>query len=124
MLTRQSLPLVTALCLSVLIAGGLTGCQSKGSDNNKATETSTAEAPATEKPAEAKADAATPAPDPSSIPANKIADAATILARPQVPILCYHQIRDWRPKDSKTAKDYIIPVASFRDQMQMLADSG
>lgn len=55
---------------------------------------------------------------------DKVASAATILARPQVPILCYHQIRDWRAKDSKAAKDYIVPVAEFRAQMKMLADSG
>ncbi|TGE19987.1 polysaccharide deacetylase family protein [Hymenobacter elongatus] len=66
----------------------------------------------------------TPAPDPNSIPAGSIADAATITARPQVPILCYHQIRDWRAKDSKGAKDYIVPVQKFRDQIKMLADSG
>ncbi|MDB5130895.1 MAG: polysaccharide deacetylase family protein [Mucilaginibacter sp.] len=49
---------------------------------------------------------------------------ATIMARKQVPIVCYHQIRDWRPTDSKTSKDYIIPVASFKQHMKMLADSG
>ncbi|HTN21838.1 MAG TPA: polysaccharide deacetylase family protein [Pelobium sp.] len=54
----------------------------------------------------------------------KPADAATILARKQVPILCYHQIRDWRDKDSKSARDYIIPVNTFKAQMKMLADSG
>lgn len=54
----------------------------------------------------------------------KIADAATILARKQVPVLCYHQIRDWREKDSKSARDYIIPVATFKAQIKMLADSG
>ncbi|HEX8425971.1 polysaccharide deacetylase family protein [Hymenobacter sp.] len=64
------------------------------------------------------------APDPASIPASRIADAATITARPQVPILCYHQIRDWRPRDSKGAKDYIVPVEQFKKQIQMLADSG
>ncbi|MGZ5221939.1 MAG: hypothetical protein ACXWC7_17770, partial [Chitinophagaceae bacterium] len=51
-------------------------------------------------------------------------DAATILSRPEVPILCYHQVRDYRPSDSKTAKDYIVPVDVFRDQMKLLADSG
>ena len=61
---------------------------------------------------------------PATIPAGQRADAATILARPQVPILCYHQIRDWTAKDSKNAKDYIIPVAQFKAQMKMLADSG
>ena len=50
--------------------------------------------------------------------------AAAIIARPQVPVLCYHQIRDWRPTDSKQAKDYIVPVAAFEAQLKMLADSG
>jgi peptidoglycan/xylan/chitin deacetylase (PgdA/CDA1 family) len=54
----------------------------------------------------------------------KIADAATILARKQVPILCYHQIRDWTAKDSKSAKDYIIPVKTFKEHIKLLADSG
>ena len=54
----------------------------------------------------------------------KPANAATILAREQVPVLCYHQIRNWRDKDSKAAKDYIVPVAEFKAQMKMLSDSG
>jgi peptidoglycan/xylan/chitin deacetylase (PgdA/CDA1 family) len=52
------------------------------------------------------------------------ADAATIMARKQVPVLCYHQIREWRPSDSKVARDYIVPPAVFREQIKMLADSG
>ena len=67
---------------------------------------------------------ATPAPAPGSIPASKTGDAAGILARPQVPILCYHQIRDWTARDSKGAKDYIVPIAAFKAQIKMLADSG
>ncbi len=59
--------------------------------------------------------------DPSKI---KIASAATVNGRKQVPILCYHQIRDWREKDSKSAKDYIIPIAAFKSHLKMLADSG
>jgi len=54
----------------------------------------------------------------------KPADAATILSRKQVPILCYHQIRDWRAGDSQTAKDYITPVSTFKAHVKMLADSG
>ena len=54
----------------------------------------------------------------------KVADAATILARPEVPILCYHQVRNWKPTDSKSARDYIVPEEAFRAQMKMLADSG
>ncbi|MGI4871533.1 MAG: polysaccharide deacetylase family protein [Janthinobacterium lividum] len=67
---------------------------------------------------------ATPGPDPSTIPAAKASDGAAIHARPQIPILCYHQIRDWTARDSKGAKDYIIPIAQFKAQMKMLADSG
>lgn len=57
-------------------------------------------------------------------PSGKIADAATILSRKQVPILCYHQIRDWTVSDSKSAKDYIIPVESFKAHIKLLADGG
>lgn len=38
--------------------------------------------------------------------------------------MCYHQVRDWREKDSKQAKDYIIPEDRFKDHIKMLADSG
>ena len=54
----------------------------------------------------------------------KVATSAEVIARKQVPILCYHQIRDWRAKDSKTAKDYIVPIANFKEKIKMLADSG
>ena len=57
-------------------------------------------------------------------PLPEMADAATILSRVQVPILCYHQIRDYKSSDSKATRDYIVPDASFREQMQSLADSG
>ena len=53
-----------------------------------------------------------------------IAAADTILKRKQVPILCYHHIRDWKNSDSKRARDYIVPIDSFRNQMRLLADSG
>lgn len=52
------------------------------------------------------------------------ASTEEILARPEVPILCYHQIRDYKEKDSRTARAYIVPVAAFAAQMQALADSG
>ena len=124
MFTRTKHLFAAALCLSALLTNGLTGCQSKGSATEETTTTKVPESVAE------KGETASSAPDPGSAPAEKpvtdgpVATAATILARPQVPILCYHQIRDWRGNDSKSAKDYIIPVAAFREQMQMLADSG
>jgi peptidoglycan/xylan/chitin deacetylase (PgdA/CDA1 family) len=50
--------------------------------------------------------------------------SASIMARKQVPVVCYHQIRDWRATDSKNAKDYIIQIAAFKEHIKMLADSG
>jgi len=52
------------------------------------------------------------------------ADAKTILARKQVPILCYHQVRNWRPSDGKVGKDYIVEIENFKNHIKMLADSG
>jgi peptidoglycan/xylan/chitin deacetylase (PgdA/CDA1 family) len=51
-------------------------------------------------------------------------NASAVLNRPQVPILCYHQIRNWSLADSKRSKDYIVPVANFIEQMRMLANNG
>lgn len=75
-------------------------------------------------------DSTIPSSEPETASANAVpvidlkVDAKTVLARPEVPILCYHQIRDWKDSDSKQAKDYIVPVARFEEHMKMLADSG
>lgn len=68
----------------------------------------------------------TPDPTPTVTPSieNPVKDAAAILAKQEVPILCYHQIRDYKPTDGKVARDYIVPVSSFAQQMKALADSG
>jgi peptidoglycan/xylan/chitin deacetylase (PgdA/CDA1 family) len=122
MFLRHILSSLTVASLTVCLFSGLLSCQSKGSNSTEAPATTTSAPAADKEPATAESTTVTAAP--ASIPAGKVADAATILARPQVPVLCYHQIRDWRPKDSKSAKDYIIPPAVFREHMQILADSG
>ncbi|MFT3702482.1 MAG: polysaccharide deacetylase family protein [Agriterribacter sp.] len=53
-----------------------------------------------------------------------IANASTIASRLQVPVLCYHQIREWRAHESRLVKDVVVPPALFRAQLQILADSG
>src|ERR1700676_3030882 len=58
------------------------------------------------------------------VPDAVIPRASVILAKKQVPILCYHQIRDWKSTDSKVSRTYIVPPAAFAAQMRMLADSG
>lgn len=51
-------------------------------------------------------------------------DGAIILARPEIPVLCYHQIRDWRGNESRGVKDMVVPPDQFKKQLQILADSG
>jgi len=102
--------------LTIITAGTIlfTSCQSKSQTENSAANDTTAQTTKTE------ASTGTPV-DVSKI---KVADAKTILARKQVPILCYHQVRNWKPTDGKVGKDYIVEIQNFKDQMKMLADSG
>ena len=51
-------------------------------------------------------------------------DLSTILARPEVPVLCYHHIRSFRPGESERMKGYEVTPEAFAQQMQILADSG
>jgi peptidoglycan/xylan/chitin deacetylase (PgdA/CDA1 family) len=79
-------------------------------------------------PAEDKKPADSAATEQTQSPVAKIAkgpvDNAAVMARKQVPVVCYHQIRDWKPTDSKGAKDYIVQIAAFKEHLKMLADSG
>ncbi|HEU5164727.1 MAG TPA: polysaccharide deacetylase family protein [Chitinophagaceae bacterium] len=99
MIGKTGLPLLLSLWIITHI-----GCNT----NNKQVPTQTKE----NKPVDTK----------DSLPV--MADAATILNRPEVPILCYHRLRDFRSTDSKRARDYIVPGAMFVDQIKLLADSG
>ena len=98
-----------AACLLTL---GCTSQSQTSSDHNNPGDSTVADSVAT-----------TATSKPVDISNIKEADAKTILARKQVPVLCYHQIRDWKATDSKAAKDYIIPVATFKEHMKLLADS-
>jgi hypothetical protein len=44
------------------------------------------------------------------------ADAATMLAKKQVPVLCYHHIKDFTGRESTVTKDYIVPIANFKNK--------
>jgi peptidoglycan/xylan/chitin deacetylase (PgdA/CDA1 family) len=81
---------------------------------------STTDAKVQDKPSAAAVEAA-----PAALPALKLDSSATsVLNRKQIPILCYHQIRPYKPDDSPTAKPYIVPPDMFKDQMKALHDSG
>ncbi|MBA2744912.1 MAG: polysaccharide deacetylase family protein [Flavisolibacter sp.] len=51
------------------------------------------------------------------------ASAQEILSRKQVPILCYHRIREIQ-MPSKSSMGYEVTLAQFKAQMKVLADSG
>lgn len=54
----------------------------------------------------------------------KAADLATILAKKEVPVLCYHHIRNVRAGESESMKSYSVSPTSFAEQMKALHDSG
>lgn len=56
--------------------------------------------------------------------ATTIADDAAIFAKKEVPVLCYHHIREARPEQSETLKNYSVSPAQFAAQMKALKDSG
>lgn len=124
---RRKLFLITLISLvSALTFSCSTGSKAvnEEADSTAATSADVKTADGTAEDSQATKVTQTASVDPSTIPPGKKADAATIIARQQVPILCYHQIRNWRDKDSKSARDYIVPLDQFRQQMKMLADSG
>ncbi len=51
-------------------------------------------------------------------------DATTILSRKEVPILCYHNIRNFRPGEGERMKSYTVTPTAFAEQMKALSDSG
>ncbi|MEO6814463.1 MAG: polysaccharide deacetylase family protein [Ginsengibacter sp.] len=53
-----------------------------------------------------------------------VADANAILAKRQVPVLCYHHIREPKPGQSETFKSYSVSPSQFAQQMKALKDSG
>ena len=54
----------------------------------------------------------------------EIADAATIISKKEVPILCYHNIREFSSTASAVMKTNTVKPADFAAQMKTLADAG
>ena len=53
-----------------------------------------------------------------------VADATIILSKKQVPVLCYHHIREPKAGQSESMKSYSVSPAQFAEQMKALKDSG
>ncbi|MBG6111722.1 peptidoglycan/xylan/chitin deacetylase (PgdA/CDA1 family) [Flavobacterium sp. CG_9.10] len=51
-------------------------------------------------------------------------DAAKILSKKEVPILCYHNIKELKAGDGEMTKTYTVSPANFAQQMKALSDAG
>ena len=92
-------------CILILFVFALYACESRTAITNNQSEKT-----------------AVPPPPPTA-PLTPLSPEET-LKKTEVPILCYHRIREFRPTDTKSMKDYIVTPENFRSQMKMLADSG
>ena len=51
--------------------------------------------------------------------------ASAVAARATVPVLCWHQLRDWRRTDSAYSRRHLVcPPKTFRRQLDALAEDG
>ncbi len=51
------------------------------------------------------------------------ADLATIISKKEVPVLCYHHIRNFNAGQSESMKSYSVTPTAFAEQMKALHDS-
>ncbi len=65
-----------------------------------------------------------PAAAADSIAGRKTASLAEMLAKKEVPVLCYHHIRNFSASQSESMKSYSVTPANFAEQMKALHDSG
>jgi len=49
---------------------------------------------------------------------------ATILEKPEIPVLCYHRIRTILPSDGENMKTYSVTPTAFAQQMKALSENG
>lgn len=69
-------------------------------------------------------DKAAPANLPDTANVKKPATLAEMLARKEVPVLCYHHIRNFSASQSESMKSYSVTPENFAAQMKALHDSG
>ncbi|TFV64790.1 polysaccharide deacetylase family protein [Geodermatophilus sp. DF01-2] len=102
----------TFLAAGVAGLAALAGCSADRSPGPRAGTTArTGELPA-------------PSPAPAPPPPPTPGTPQEILARSTVPVLCFHQLREFRPDDSPYARTIITPPAVFTAQLQALRDGG
>ena len=104
--------------LAAAASAMLSGC-SRSAGPSAAGTTSSAPTPAEKPTATAPA-----SPSPTASPPPSSSSPEEILSRSTVPVLCYHQLRDFRADDSDYARTIITPPPVFTAQLQALRDGG
>lgn len=64
------------------------------------------------------------APAKTTVAKKVMADAATVLSRKEVPVLCYHNIKDFSASAGENTKVYTVKPVAFAEQMKTLAAAG
>jgi len=59
-----------------------------------------------------------------SVSKQTVLDVPAMLAKKEVPVLCYHHIRNFSAGESSNMKSYSVTPAAFAEQMKTLHDSG
>ncbi|WP_091537868.1 polysaccharide deacetylase family protein [Modestobacter sp. DSM 44400] len=101
-----------------LAAGGalfLAGCTTRSATPALSTGSSPTPPPST---------APSPVASPTSSAPPTEGTVAEILARSNVPVLCFHQLREFRADDSAYARTLITPPDVFRNQLLAIRDGG
>jgi peptidoglycan/xylan/chitin deacetylase (PgdA/CDA1 family) len=75
-------------------------------------------------PRSPSASAGEPSPEPSPEPQPTPGTPEEVLARSTVPVLCFHQLREFRADDGAYARSIITPPAVLTAQLQALRDGG
>ena len=55
---------------------------------------------------------------------NQVSSRITIRQKPEIPVLCYHRIRNSLVSDGKNMKTYSVSPSQFAQQMKALQDNG
>nr|WP_315145042.1 polysaccharide deacetylase family protein [uncultured Flavobacterium sp.] len=58
------------------------------------------------------------------VPKKEINRLEQILSKPEVPILCYHRIRNFESSDGPNMRVYSVTPSAFAEQMKALSDNG
>lgn len=117
-LTRRRL---LAGAAAVGATGLLSACGSSQTTAVRTAATKPALAPSSTAPSPSVTPSLSASPSPA---VNLAADPAEVVSRSHVPILCYHQIREWTAADSTSSRPYICPPKTFVGHLDALKAGG